>query len=139
MKNLLLSKHEKSFIKGELYNYNNNLKKLKELQDDIIYSSSANDGQPKGNGIVDQVSLKAEKLISSKSILIVTDKIQKIQNAINRLSEDDKESYEIIFNKGCNQVYAQMNYGISKDMYYGAMNRIIKAVAIEYGFLEGKK
>lgn len=137
-KNYSLEKHEKNFIKGELYHYQDNIRKLRELQDDIINAGTPNDGQPRGNATSDQVAMKVEKLITSKSILIVTEKIQKISNALSKLSTEDKQIVEIIFFKGHNQVYAQMHDNISKDMYYGAMNRIIKLVAIEYEMIEGK-
>ena len=41
--------------------------------------------------------------------------------------------FDIIFNKGCNQLYAKTYYNITKDMYYNAMNKIIYLTAVEYG------
>ena len=74
-----LPKHVRNFIKSELYNYEFNKKKLQEMQDDILHATGTSDGQPKGNGTSDTTYNKVEKLITSRSILIVTDKINKIE------------------------------------------------------------
>lgn len=128
-----LPRHVRNFIKSELYNYEFNKKKLKEIQYDILYSSSTSDGQPRGNQTSDTTYQKTEKLITSRSILIVTDKINKIERALSKLNDSDKEIVDIIFFKGHNQIYAQMNDNITKDMYYNAMNKMIYLTAIEYG------
>ena len=128
-----LPKHVRNFIKSELYNYEFNKKKLQEMQDDILHATGTSDGQPKGNGTSDTTYNKVEKLITSRSILIVTDKINKIERAFNKLSEDDQEVVDLIFFKGHGQIYAQMNDNISKDVYYNTMNKMIYLTAIEYG------
>lgn len=128
-----LPKHVKSYITSELYNYENNKKKLIELQEDILYSSASFDGQPHGTGTSDTTYKKAEKLISSRSILIVTDKIQKIENAFNKLTVDEREIAELIFLKRHSQLYAQTYDYISKETYYHIKNKIIYLAAIEYG------
>jgi len=128
-----LPKHVKNYITQELYNYEYNKKKLIELQNDILLEGSASDGQPRGNQTSDTTYRKAEKLITSKSILIVTDKINKIEKAFSKLNEDEKEIAEIIFIKGHSQVYAEMYDYIKKDAYYNMKNKIIYLTAIEYG------
>ena len=132
-KNYKVPKHIRNYIKSELYNYEKNKRKLKELQDDIINASATNDGQPRGNQTSDTTFQKTEKLITSRSILIVTDKINKIERALDKLDKLDREVVEIIFFKGHNQVYAQMYDNISKDTYYDIMNKIIYLAAVEYG------
>ena len=128
-----LPKHVKNYITQELYNYEYNKKKLIELQNDILLEGSTSDGQPRGNQTSDTTYRKAEKLITSKSILIVTDKINKIEKAFSKLNEDEKEIAEIIFIKGHSQVYAEMYDYIKKDAYYNMKNKIIYLTAIEYG------
>lgn len=133
-KNSKLPQHVKNYIKAELYDYVENKMELEKLQQDILFSSSANDGQPKSkNQISNPTEQKAEKLITSRSILIVTDKINKIDRALAKLNKSDKEIVELIFQKGYSQIYAQMHCNITKDMYYNAMNKIIYLTAIEYG------
>ena len=131
-KDYKLDSHIKNYIKRELYNYEYNKRKLKELQEEILEGSPANDGQPRGNTTSNTTLQKVEKLISSRSILIVTQKIQNIENAIAKLNKEDKEVAELIFFKGHKQVYAQMHDGISKDTYYNVMNKTIYLTAIEF-------
>ena len=131
-KNYKLDAHTRSYIKKELYNYEYNKRKLAELQEEILEGSPTQDGQPRGNTTSDTTFQKAEKLISSRSVLIVTKKLQNIDNAIAKLNQEDQKVVELIFFKGHKQVYAQMHDGISKDTYYNVMNKIIYLTAIEF-------
>ena len=131
-KDYKLDNHTKNYIKKELYNYEYNKRKLQDLQEEILESSATADGQPRGNTTSDTTAQKAEKLITSRSILIVTRKLQNIDNALAKLSKEEKEIAEIIFFKGHKQVYAQMHDNVSKDMYYNIMNKTIYQTAIEY-------
>lgn len=131
-----LDLHLRNFITKELYNYEFNVNKLKEIQDEILYSSGSNsDGQPKGNKIVDVVEQKAEKLIESRTVLIITKKIQNINNALDKLTEEEKDIVEKIFFKGYTQVYLQMHENISKDEFYNTKKKIIFFTAREYGMI----
>lgn len=132
-KNYKLPKHIRNYIIQELYDYKLNKKKLIELQNDIIFASNSPDGQPRGNQTSDTTSQKAEKLITSKSILIVTEKINNVERALGRLSKEDRETVEIIFFKKKNQAQAEIDYGISYATYYGVRDRMIYLTAIEYG------
>lgn len=129
-----LDLHLKNYITKELYNYEFNVNKLKEIQDDILYSSGSNsDGQPKGNKKVNVVEQKAEKLIESRTVLIITRKIQNIKAALKKLDEEEQEIVDLIFFKGNTQVYLQMHNNISKDQYYNIKNKMIYLTAREYG------
>lgn len=132
-KKYTIPKHIRNYIIQELYDYSSNKKKLIEMQDNIINSSSSNDGQPRGNATSDTTSQKAEKLITSKSIIIVTNKINNVERALDRLSKEDKDVVEIIFTKKKSQVQAEMEYGISYSTYYSIRDKIIYLAAIEYG------
>ncbi len=131
-KDYKLDAHVRSYIKKELYNYEYNKRKLKELQEEILEGSPTQDGQPRGNNTSDLTFQKAEKLISSRSILIVTRKIQNIENATSKLNKEEQERARLIFFKGHKQVYAQMHDNISKDTYYNVMNKTIYLTAIEF-------
>ena len=131
-KDYKIDSHIRSYIKKELYNYEYNKKKLADLQEEILEGSATADGQPRGNTKSDTTFQKAEKLISSRSILIVTRKIQNIENAINKLNKEEQEIAKTIFFKGHKQVYAQMHDNISKDMYYNVMNKTIYLTAVEF-------
>lgn len=132
-KKYTIPKHIRNYIIQELYDYSSNKKKLIEMQDNIINSSCSNDGQPRGNATSDTTSQKAEKLITSKSIIIVTNKINNVERALDRLNKEDKDVVEIIFTKKKSQVQAEMEYGISYSTYYSIRDKIIYLTAIEYG------
>ena len=108
MKNYKLSYHLRNYIKQELYDYNRNKQILHEL------------------------SSQRSSQITTKTLLILTKKVNSIENVYNNLNENDQELFNIIFEKGCNQLYAKTYYNITKDMYYNAMNKIIYLVAQEY-------
>lgn len=108
MKNYKVSYHLRNYIKQELYDYNRNKQILQEL------------------------SNQKTNQVTTKTLLILTKKINSIENVYKKLNENDKELFNIIFAKGCNQLYAKTYYNITKDMYYNAMNKIIYLVAQEY-------
>lgn len=128
-----IDKHIKSYIKKELYNYETNKNKIKEMRANIIEESGFNDGQPKGNETSDTTGRKTEKLLTTRALLIATGKVDKITRALEKLNEDDNELFRIIFTEGRSQVYAEMNYNISKDMYYDFIDKIVYLTAKEYG------
>lgn len=131
-KNYKMDNHIKSYIKKELYSYEYNKRKLADLQEEILEGSATTDGQPRGNSTSDSTFQKAEKLITSRSILIVTRKLQNIENALSKLNKEEREIAETIFFKGHKQVYAQMHDNITKDMYYNVMNKTIYLTALEF-------
>lgn len=97
--------HIKNYIKKELYDYKKNKNKLKEL-----YSNNT----------------------SSRTILLITQRIQNIEKVFNNLSKEEQKLIEKIFFEKCNQTYMEVNYYVSKDMYYNTMNKTIYLVAIEF-------
>lgn len=106
--NYKLSYHLRNYIKQELYDFNRNKQILKDL------------------------SNQKSNQVTTKTLLILTKKVNSIENVYNNLNENDKEIFKIIFEKGCNQLYAKTYYNITKDMYYNSMNKIIYLVAQEY-------
>lgn len=103
--------HIKNYVRQELYDYNKNKKKLIELQS------------------------KVNSEISTKTILIATQKINQIESVINKLNLDEKELIEIIFFKRINQVKAESFYYISKMAYYNAMNKMLYLTALEFDLI----
>ena len=130
-----VDKHVKKFIMSELYNYYENKKKIAEIRSDIIDESPYNDGQPRGNEISDTTAKKTDKLLTTRAILIATEKINNIERALGKFSEQEQKDIDKIFFKGHSQVYAEMNDGISKDMYYHLRDKMIYLTAIEYNQL----
>ena len=123
----------KKYIKTELYNYEKNKKKIEEIRSNIIDETPFNDGQPRGNETSDTTAKKVDKLITTRAILIATEKVDNIDKALEKLTEQERKDVELIFFKGHSQVYAEMYDNISKDMYYNLMDKMIYLTAVEYG------
>ena len=128
-----IDKHIKKFIMSELYNYEENKKKIEEIRTDIIDASTYNDGQPRGNETSDTVAKKTDKLLTTRAILIATEKVNNIEKALKKFNEQEQQDIKNIFFRGHSQVYAEMNDGISKDMYYHLRDKMIYLTAVEYG------
>lgn len=127
-----IDRHIKKYIKTELYNYENNKKKIKDIKEDIIDESSFSDGQPRGNETSDTVFKKTNKLLTTRALLIATEKVNKIEKALEKLSEEERRDVDLIFFKGHSQVHAELYDNISKDMYYNIMDKMIYLTAVEY-------
>ena len=65
-------------------------------------------------------------------MLIATKRVNNIERALHKLTEQEQKDVELIFFKGHSQVYAEMHDNISKDMYYNLMDKMIYLTAIEY-------
>ena len=128
-----IDKHIKKYIKTELNNYENNKKKIQEIESNIIDETPYNDGQPRGNETSDTVAKKTNKLLTTRALLIATDKVNKIDRALTKLTEEEQRDVKCIFFKGHTQIYAELHDNISKDMYYNIMDKMIYLTAIEYG------
>ena len=100
-----LPSHLRNYIKNELYDYKKNKAKIKQIK--------SND-------------------TSTRTLLIATQRIQRIETVFNNLSAEDKEIAEKIFFEKRNQVYMEINHYITKDMYYNTMNKIIYLIAKEF-------
>lgn len=112
-KNYKLKYHLRQYIKQELYDFNKNKKILVDVQNNLK-------------------SIKNSQAVDSNSILILQRKITCIEKVYDGLNKDEQELFNIIFEKGCNQLYARTYYNITKDMYYNGMNKIIYLTAKEY-------
>lgn len=129
--------HIKEYVKNELYQYWDNKETLKKLEQDILDESPPPaDGQPRGNSVGNSTERKAINIInlkSTKSILTAEKKLRGIERAFKRMLPEEMEVVKAIFKEGQNQIYAQMRNGISKDVYYNTMNKIIYITAQEFG------
>ncbi len=129
--------HIREYVKKELYQYWDNKEGLKELEADIIEESPPPpDGQPRGNGTgqpTERKAIKLEQTISTKRMIKIQKNINAIEKAFKKLPDEEMEVVELIFKKGQNQIYTEMNNNISKDTYYNVMNKTIYITAIEMG------
>ena len=127
----------REYVKNELYQYWDNCKALEELEKEILEESAdPPDGQPKGNGAGKPTERKAVKIIeqtSTRRMITLEKKIKAIERVFKRLVPEEMEVVEMIFKQGKSQVFAYMNYHISKDTYYNTMNKVIFLTAKEFG------
>ena len=98
--------HIKNYIQTELYDYEENKKIIKKLENK-----------------------------STRSILLSIQRLNKIEKVYNNLSPEDKDAVKKIFFEKHNQVYAEMNDNITKDMYYNVKNKMIYLTAIEFDLI----
>ena len=96
--------HIRNYVKRELYDYKKNIKKLEEFQ---------------------------KYPTSSRTLVIIALRLERINAVLNRLSKEEIEIIDVIFFKQHNQVYAEMHYSITKDMYYNKMNKMLYLTAEE--------
>ena len=96
-----LPKHIKEYVKQELFDYKDNKRFVSEL---------------KGN---------------TRLLNLTNKKIKQIEKVIYSLSEEDRELAEIIFIRQCPRERAYTDYGITKTVYYYAMDKIIFLTARE--------
>ena len=80
-----------------------------------------------------------DKSITTRGMLIAIEKVKNIERALDQFSDQEKEDIKKIFFKGHSQIYAEVNDGISKDMYYHLKDKMIYLTAIEYGQVQPKK
>ena len=66
-------------------------------------------------------------------MITIEKKLRSIERVFERLIPEEMEVVELIFKEGKNQIYTEMNNGISKDTYYNIMNKTIYMTAKEYG------
>ena len=124
----------KKKMENELYQYWDNKKELKELQQDILDESPAPaDGQPRGNKTSNPTEQKAIRLRTSRTILAVERRLKYVENAIARLNPEEQEVFEIIFKEKHNQKMAETYRHISSDTYYNVYRKGIYYTALEFG------
>lgn len=97
--------HIRNYVKNELYDYKKNKNKLNMIQSNYT---------------------------SSRTLLIINQRIHNIEKVFNNLSKEEQELAEKIFFEKCNQIYMETQYYISKDIYYNTMNKTIYLIAREF-------
>ena len=103
MPNYKLSKDLKKRMEKELRQYWGNIKKIEQLEKEIIEESGTGNTQGKTNVTSDPTSQKVLKLISTRSLILLNQRIMYVANTINRLKPFEKEIFNLIFreNRDC--------------------------------------
>ena len=109
-----LSKESKKFYERELRQYWENKKK-------ICILLSKKEKSPE----ID--------CISSRTIIYLQDRINKIESVIIRLKPFEKEIFEMIFKENLDWQYCKTQKNIDKNTYYNIFNKAIYMLAKEFG------
>lgn len=133
MPNYKLSKDLKKRMEKELRQYWGNIKKIEQLEKEIIEESGTGNTQGKTNVTSDPTSQKVLKLISTRSLILLNQRIMYVANTINRLKPFEKEIFNLIFRENRDCLYCETMKGISKTTYYNIMNKSIYYLAEEWG------
>ena len=133
MPNYKLSKDLKKRMEKELRQYWGNIKKIEQLEKEIIEESGTRNTQGKTNVTSDPTSQKVLKLISTRSLILLNQRIMYVANTINRLKPFEKEIFNLIFRENRDWLYCETMKGISKTTYYNIMNKSIYYLAEEWG------
>lgn len=99
--------HIKKYIQTELYDYKKNKKLIDTLDNNI----------------------------STRTYLLAIQRINKIEKVLNNLPKEEKAAVEKIFFEKHNQVNAEIQDGLTKDMYYNIKNKMIYLTAIEFDLI----
>ena len=99
--------HIKKYIQTELYDYDKNKKLIEKL----------------------------EHSTSTRSYLLALQRVNNITKIYSNLPKEEKEAFKKIFIEKHNQVQAEMNDNITKDMYYNIKNKIIYLTALEFNLI----
>lgn len=106
MKNKI-PKDLKNRMERELRQYWNNMKKIEKLEKEII-EENGSDGQSKNNSTSsDPTCQKALKLLSTRSLILLHERILYVSNTIDRLKPFEKEVFYMIFKNNYDCTYCE--------------------------------
>lgn len=100
-----LPKELKKRMDRELRQYWDNVKKIEKLKQDIIEESNNSDSQFKSNTTSDPTYQKAIKLLSTRGLVVLEERILYVYKVINRLKPFEREIFIMIFKEGCDWLY----------------------------------
>lgn len=132
MANYKLSRELKKRMEKELRQYWDNVHKLEQLKKEIIEETASGDGQPRSNTTSDPTSQKALKLISTRSIALLSERILYVTKTINRLKPFEQDIFNLIFKENKDWLYCETMKNVSKTTYYNIMNKSIYYLAEEW-------
>ena len=131
-------KEARGKIMRELYQYWENTKQLKELNElDIIESTPLRDetgikAQYKISNPTQQKAIRIADL-STRAMIEASRRISYINEVLKRLNDEEKRVTEYIFRDKLSQIQVQMRYDIQSSFYYNTRNKVVYITAIEYG------
>lgn len=128
-----------ALIETELKNYHASKKRLKDLEDSILYASSSGGGEVRGSGISDSTSSKAIKLASNLFMIEISRRLEAIEYAIEVFkSTGNPKKLEFIklkyFESKYNNFGIMMKLGIENGQFYRWRNELVELIANRLGW-----
>ena len=68
---------------------------------------------------------------STRGLILANKRLEQIDNVLKALNKEDREAAELIFFEKYTPTVAEIEKGISRRIYYNAMNKVIYLTAVE--------
>lgn len=120
-----LPKELKKRMERELRQYWGNVSKLERLKKNVDIELNENN--------LDFITQKDMNLLSTRSIIFLSERVLYVLRVIKRLSPFEREVFYWIFKENYDCVYCQTMKNISKNTYYNIYNKCIYYLAEEFG------
>lgn len=123
------------YVEHELFNYDETLKLIKELQQNIIESTPFKETFSSGGYISDPTAQKAVKLVTSTAIARMEMNARAINRALKLMPEQHRLLFELRYRQGkpmqqvCDEIPA------SERSYFRWRKEIVEVVAREMGLV----
>ncbi len=121
------------YIESELYGYDDTLRDLRELREEIIHGAPPK-SPTRGTGASDSTGRKAIRLASSKVLARMERTVRAIDRVLQRLPETHLELYELKYRQGKPWQQVCQELSIARTTYFRIRQEIVMATAMELGF-----
>ena len=124
-------------VEGELFDFEENKKRLQELKEDIAYESTAQsyDEQPRGSrSNTSTTERQGEKILTNKVACRLANTIEAIERAKEkRFDPEHLKLYNLRYRERKNWQVIIDKMSISKSAYYRKRKEVVRIVAEEMG------
>ena len=132
---VVLLKHERDYIEGELFNYKYYNEKIEELRESLVLKSPFRELNVQTSGISNPTAKKAMDLLQNKALNRLKDSMDAIDGALALLSQIHKELFDRYYFKEQSYVQVFMEMNISQSYFYKIRREIIFATAVMLGIV----
>lgn len=123
------------YIEHELYNYDETIKEIQEIRNNIIEQSPYKETVPGSGYISDPTARKAIKLITSTAIARMERTIRAIDRALELLPEEHNQLFQLKYRQKWTMKQICDEIPTSERTYFRWRREIVEMVAKEMGFV----
>ncbi len=127
-----LHKSVRKYIEYELYGYDETVRQLEMLKDDIVQETPLRALGTSG-GISKPTECKGLRLVTNRAIVHMERTIRAIDGALTLLPETHKNLFELIYRQGKSWQQVCMELPTSRSSYFRMRRDIVETVALELG------